>query len=372
MLALAIAARFLRSAPGQTALIIGGIGVGIAVQIFVGSLITSLQDDLVDSTVGSSPHVTVTTDDNGPVPADLADDANAEPEVVAAIAVRQLSVIYAAEDDTAPLSVTAGDAEDLDSIYDLQDRVIDGDYRLDDHDVLIGRTFAEDRDLAVGDPVPVVLPDGSNDDYQVAGILDLGQAAANERFAFIGAASAAQALGLADDEFTAIEIQVGDVFTSTDVADRLTDDGLEVVDWQAQNEELLSGLAAQSGSSFMIQAFVLVAVALGIASTLAISAVQKTRQIGILKAMGMTDGAAGRIFLLQAAILGVAGVIVGIGLGYLLIWGFSFAPVDFSVRPSPTLIAISALIGIAVAMISSIIPSRSTSRVDPIEVIQGG
>jgi lipoprotein-releasing system permease protein len=49
---------------------------------------------------------------------------------------------------------------------------------------------------------------------------------------------------------------------------------------------LLSGLAAQSGSSLMIQAFVLVAVALGIASTLAISAVQKTRQIGILKAMG--------------------------------------------------------------------------------------
>jgi ABC-type lipoprotein release transport system permease subunit len=63
-----------------------------------------------------------------------------------------------------------------------------------------------------------------------------------------------------------------------------------VVDWQDENEELLSGLAAQSGSSFMIQAFVLVAVALGIASTLAISAVQKTSQIGILKAMGMTDG----------------------------------------------------------------------------------
>jgi lipoprotein-releasing system permease protein len=109
-----------------------------------------------------------------------------------------------------------------------------------------------------------------------------------------------------------------------------------VVDWQDENEELLSGLAAQSGSSLMIQAFVLVAVALGIASTLAISAVQKTRQIGILKAMGMTDGAAGRIFLLQAAILGVAGVTAGIALGYLLIWGFSFAPVDFSVRPSPT------------------------------------
>ncbi|HLU31837.1 MAG TPA: FtsX-like permease family protein, partial [Acidimicrobiia bacterium] len=82
--------------------------------------------------------------------------------------------------------------------------------------------------------------------------------------------------------------------------------------------------------------------------------------------------ATGRIFLLQALILGVAGVAMGIGLGYVLIWGFSFAPVDFSVRPSITLVLVSAAIGVAVALASSIIPSRSTSRLDPIEVIQGG
>ncbi|HSQ22720.1 MAG TPA: hypothetical protein VLQ52_08000, partial [Coriobacteriia bacterium] len=59
MLSLKIAARFLKSSPGQSALIIAGIAVGIATQIFVGSLITSLQADLVDSTVGSSPHITL-------------------------------------------------------------------------------------------------------------------------------------------------------------------------------------------------------------------------------------------------------------------------------------------------------------------------
>lgn len=208
--------------------------------------------------------------------------------------------------------------------------------------------------------------------FQVAGIFDLGAAAANDRLAFLDTASVGEALGLGDDEYSAIEIQVDDVFTSTEVAVRLASDGIEVIDWQDENQELLSGLAAQSGSSFMIQAFVLVAVALGIASTLAISAVQKTRQIGILKAMGMTDAAAGRVFLLQALILGTAGVALGIAFGYLLIWGFSFAPVDFSVRPSLTLILISAAIGIVVALASSVIPSRSTSRLNPIEVIQGG
>ena len=122
----------------------------------------------------------------------------------------------------------------------------------------------------------------------------------------------------------------------------------------------------------MIQAFVLIAVALGIASTLAISAVQKTRQIGILKAIGMGDGAAGRIFLWQAALLGVAGTLGGIALGFGLIALFGVVPVPFSISPEPTFIALSAVIGITVALLSSVIPARSTSRLDPIEVIQNG
>jgi lipoprotein-releasing system permease protein len=372
VLTLAIAARFLRSSLGQTALIVAGIGVGIAVQIFVGSLITSLQDDLIDTTVGSSPHVTLLPDEGDTVPRDLARRASEEPGVTAAIPVRRLSVIHAG-DDASALSVTAGAADDLDRVYGLEARIIDGDYSLDRGQVLIGVGFARDRDIEVGEDLPVVLPDGESTTFEVAGIFDLGAAAANDRFAFLASDSAAEALDVDEDAYSAIEIQVDDVFASTVVAERLRADAdVRVVDWQDENEELLSGLAAQSGSSLMIQAFVLVAVALGIASTLAISAVQKTRQIGILKAMGMTDGAAGRIFLSQAAILGVAGVAVGIGLGYLLILGFSFAPVDFAVRPSVALIAVSTAIGIAVALLSSIIPSRSTSRVDPIEVIQGG
>jgi lipoprotein-releasing system permease protein len=372
VLALSIAARFLRSALGQTALIVGGIAVGIAVQIFVGSLITSLQDDLIDTTVGSSPHVTLLPAAGDTLSGDLAATAAEEPEVTAAIPVRRLSVISAG-DDRAALSVTGGTADDLDAVYGLSERVVDGDYSLETGEILVGIGFADDADVGPGDDLAVVLPDGEPGGFTVTGLFDLGAAAANDRFAFLATDAAADALGQGDDEYSAIEIQVDDVFVSTEVAARLDGAGdVEVVDWQDENEELLSGLAAQSGSSLMIQAFVLIAVALGIASTLAISAVQKTSQIGILKAMGMTDGAAGRIFLLQAAILGVAGVAAGIALGYLLIWGFSFAPVDFSVRPSPALILVSAAIGIAVALLSSIIPSRKTSRVDPIEVIQGG
>jgi lipoprotein-releasing system permease protein len=374
VLSFSIAARFLRSSPGQSVLIVAGIAVGIAVQVFVGSLITSLQADLVDSTVGSSPHITLLpADGDDTVAGSLTVAAEDDPLVRTAIPVRKLSAIFRDGDDSVPLNLTAGDAADLDTIYDLSDRLTAGSYRLDDADVIVGAGFADERGVGEGDTLELLLPDGRTATFTVSGVFDLGAAAANDRLAFLDAASAADALGHDDGEYSAIETQLTDVFASTQVADRLARGrDVTVVDWQAENEDLLSGLTAQSGSSLMIQVFVLIAVALGIASTLAISAVQKTRQIGILKAIGMGDAASGRIFLWQAALLGLVGTLGGIALGYALIWGFSFAPVSFSIRPEPTFIAISATVGICVALASAIIPARATSRLDPIEVIQSG
>ena len=372
MLSLTIAARFLRRTPGQSALIIAGIAVGIAVQVFVGSLITSLQDDLIESTVGSSPHVTL-------LPADGQETIHVDrvpatdDKIEVAVAVRRLSVISQDGDASTALSVTAGDPDDLDAVYGLADRLVDGRLDLAADAIVVGVGFATDRDVAVGDQLELLLPDGRTVDPEIAGIFDLGAAAPNDRFAFLGAEAGADALGHDADEYSAIEVQLADVFASTDVAERLGAQAeVTAVDWQDENEDLLGGLAAQSASSLLIQAFVLVAVALGIASTLAVSAVQKTRQIGILKAIGMGDAPAGRIFLWQGGLLGAGGTLGGIALGSALIWGFSFAPVPFGIRPEPGFIALSAAIGVSVALASAIIPVRSTSRLDPIEVIQGG
>ena len=148
--------------------------------------------------------------------------------------------------------------------------------------------------------------------------------------------------------------------------------GVDVAEWQAQNADLLVALQSQGSSSYIIQTFVLVAIALGIASTLAIAAVQKTRQIGILKAMGLADRSAGRIFLWQAAILGLAGSATGVALSFALLELFKLAPTPFDITIQPGFVAASGAIGLSVALLSSIVPIRRTSKLDPIEVIQGG
>jgi lipoprotein-releasing system permease protein len=383
MLSFRIATRFLRKSPVQSILIAAGIAVGIGVQVFLGSLITSLQASLVDQTIGNSPQVVVTAGQDGAAVAftpDLRQAMEAQSEITTVVPTRTYSAIFRQGAESAPLQFTGGALDQLDTIYDISGRLVAGSASLDAGQVLVGKDFADAYGLEPGDTASFVLPSGEPAELSVSGVFDFGSAAANSATAFVNGEEAAAVLGLGADEYSAIDAQVSDVFASEQVASALSSqpalDGLKVSEWQAENADLLSALQSQSSSSYMIQFFVLVAVALGIASTLAISAVQKTRQIGILKAMGMRDRQSGRIFLWQALILGVSGAAVGVAAGLGLIALFTFLGRDseslFPITPQVGFVVISFVVGVLVAVLSSLIPSRRTKKLDPIEVIQGG
>ncbi len=379
MLSLRIAARFLRRSPVQSALIAAGIAVGIGVQVFLGSLIISLQQSLVDETIGSSPQVTVTAPQEGDAvkySTALRETLAADERIVAVVPTRTFSAIYTKDTESAPLRAVGGDLDRLDTIYDITGRMVEGAATLEGDDVLVGQEFADKHGLSPGGVVDLVLPDGGVSRRMVAGVFDLGSAAVNEALVFVPSPAAAEVLGFGAEEYSAVDMQVADVFASTEVADDLRRQpalaGLQVTDWQSQNQDLLSALQAQSSSSYTIQFFVLVAVALGIASTLAVSAVQKTRQIGILKAMGMKDRQAGRVFLWQAALLGFGGAAAGVVIGLGMIVLFTRLGSTLTITPQWAFTAISFVVGVAVALLSSLIPSRRTSKLDAIEVIQGG
>jgi lipoprotein-releasing system permease protein len=374
-----IAARFLRKSPVQSILIAAGIAVGIGVQVFLGSLIISLQQSLVDQTIGSSPQVTVQAAQQGQpmaytpqVKAAIA----AQPEITTQVPARTFSAILTQGTETTPLQLTGGDLSALDTIYGLSGKTVAGTASVSGTDVILGKDLAQKYGLKPGATVTLALTNGKSITENLSAVVDLGSSAANLSVAFVSAAVAQQVLGYGVDQYSAVQTQVSNVFDSVKVADALKAEpalkGLSVSEWQEQNKDLLTALQGQSSSSYTIQFFVLVAVALGIASTLAISAVQKTRQIGILKAMGMKDRQTGRIFLWEATILGLVGATVGVGVGLGLIALFSLQGSSFTFTPQWGFIGISWVVGILVALASSLIPSRRTSKLDPIEVIQGG
>src|SRR5690606_24548494 len=139
---------------------------------------------------------------------------------------------------------------------------------------------------------------------------------------------------------TVIDLTVDRIFsadaTAAGVA-RLT--GLKAESWMETNAQLLNALSAQSLTTRMIRTFVALSVALGIASVLSVSVVQRTREIGILRAMGTTRRQMLVVFLLQGALFGLLGSLVGGAIGHGLVWVFNtLGPQLFVIPVAPGLV----------------------------------
>jgi len=216
---------------------------------------------------------------------------------------------------------------------------------------------------------------------KVVGVFDFKVTAINDTWV-IATIPAVRTILNIGDVVTGIETQVDKVFetdvNAAELAALINDETIEVVDWKSQNESLLSGLNGQSYSSIMIQVFVTLSVILGIASVLAITVLQKSKQIGILKAMGIKNGQASFIFLSEGMILGIFGAIVGVSLGLGLSVAFTTFALNADGTPvvplfiDPNFIALSAGIAFLSASLASLIPARRSTRISIIEVIKNG
>ena len=383
MAALRIAARFLRHSRNQTILIVIGIAVLISVQVFVGALITSLQSNLIESTVGHAPQVTVLSARGNVTIANataLADRVQATPGVGSVAVSASGNAFLTDGTRDAPVLVRGVDFAAADAIYHLLGAVYQGAAPASDGQVLVGKQLSQELGLAVGEGVTVVTASGGRANLTVSGLFDLGVASLNEGWVWTSLPAAQVIFGYGD-AVTAIEATVPDVFQARSVAAAVTaalaDPDVTVTNWMDQNAQLLSGLQAQSLSSNMIQAFILVSVVIAIASILSITVLQKSRQIGILKAMGITDRSASLVFLYEGMILGAAGAVLGLLLGAGLLSSFTtFAkgsdgsPI-LSISLSAAFLAQSFLIAFASASLAGVLPARKSSRLSPIDVIRG-
>ena len=384
-LSFSIALRFLRSGRGQTALIAIGIAVGVSVQIFIGLLIQGLQIDLVDTTIGSSSQITITSTNEEKLIKDwertVYEAKLFEPEIinVSPAVDGPASIDY--ETDIDPVVIRGFNLSDSDPIYGFTDGLYEGSLPTQRDEAIIGRELAVKTGTKPGDRITLLTPDGGFTRLTVTGLFDLGVSSLNENWVVTTLDTAQGILG-AGNSVTSVEMQVSEVFDADILAEKLeysiSGKDLRIDNWKDQNASLLSGLNGQSVSSYMIQVFVLVAVLLGISSVLAISVVQRSKQLGILKAMGIQDSDASLIFVFQGLMLGLLGAVLGIALGFGLLWSFT----KFALNPDGTpvlpiyinygFIALSGSFAVISAMIASLIPARLSSRLNPIEVIKNG
>jgi len=393
-----IAMRFLLRGRGQTLLIVLGIAVGVAVQFFLSALISGLQVSLIENTVGSSPHIQVLPADRLPVRAgpgvsgqnrdygrvliderteihswqQYVNDLKRDPRILRAAPVANGQGFIergSAVDAVVVKGLVAPGGLD---IYKIRDKTVSGIPELTSDNALLGRRIAERLTLAVGDKFFLRNDRGDRVFLRVGGIFDLGAAAGNELVAL--SMDRVRSL-FAISGVSAVEAQVRDVFAAEAIAREYGRqyERVKLESWQEKNRELLTGLRSQSTSSVTIQFFVIVSISLAIASVLGIAAVQKQRQLGIVKAMGATDRSASRIFIIQGVILGGVGSVLGLALGLLMGWGFVVGTgAPFGLEISARTLFTPIVLALLAAVVASTVPARRAAQLSPIEVIRNG
>ena len=397
---LKMALRFIGSGRSQTVFIIVGIAIGVAVQIFLGSLITSLQDSLVNETIGNSSHITIRSEEdyitqaldedpsnatffrgnltNGSENLDnwapLVDEIKNDPSVTAVSPTLQGTALIRSGGMDKSVQIKGIFFEQADSIYDISPRMVDGNPTVEGNTILMGKSLSEDLGVQSGDSVNLLLPNSGTVRLIVGGTFDLQNESVNRSLLFMDLRRT-QKLFNTGDAVSSIETQVTDPFAVDIIADdwRARLGNVKIDEWKQLNAQLLSALSSQSSSSYTIQFFVILSITLGIASVLAVSVIQKSKEIGILKAMGTTKKSASRIFVLQGLILGFLGSMAGVLAGILLLSAFNSAEgLSFSISYRWSNLLLLAGIATGAGAIASVIPARRSANLNPMEAIKNG
>jgi len=392
-----IALKFLRQGFAQTLLILIGIGVGVAVIVFIVTLVTGLQANIVDRTLGTQAHIRVEPFEEINRPATVVEgvkhlaleDKRSQqlrsinnwqeimlalenlPDVTAVSPVVSGPAFARRGSATRSVSVIGIDPVRYERIISISDDIVDGQFRVGAGETVIGAKLASDLGVRVGSKLRLEAGNNRTAVVTIIGIFDLGVRELDSRFVYLDLKQAQALLGLYGG-VTVIDLTVNDIFDASRISDqiaRLT--ALKSESWMQINSQLMNALKSQSLSSSLISFFVALSVAFGIASVLAISVTQRTREIGILRAMGARKEQMLRVFLIQGAILGLFGSFAGAGVGWGMVWIFNeFGPRLFDISPSVSIIPVAVSIATITGVIAAIAPAWRASRLDPVAAIR--
>ena len=374
-----------------------GVAVGVAVIVFISALIQGLQSNIVERTIGTQAHIRLLSPDevNHIVPPAagtlqlLLEDQRAQrlrsinncQQITGTL--DHLPVLTAVSPViSGPAFVQRGEAiqsvalvginlERYRQIIPLKQYMVSGELRVSADNVLIGRQLAKDLGVQVGSKLRLDTGQQKNAVVNISGIFELGVRELDARYVYLDLKQAQSLLNLPGG-VTVIDLTIQDIFQADQIAlqvGRLT--GLKAESWIETNAQLMNAITAQSLSTNMIIVFVGISVAFGIASVMSVSVVQRTREIGILRATGATQAQILRVFLFQGAIFGLLGSMLGSVVSYGLIWGFNqFGPGLFYISISIKLILSALFLATMTGILAAAIPSRRAAALDPVEAIR--
>jgi lipoprotein-releasing system permease protein len=263
------------------------------------------------------------------------------------------------------------DPERYEKIIPISQDIVQGVFKVGAGDAVIGQQLADDLGIRVGNRMRIETGAGRGAVVTIAGIFELGVRELDSRFVYLDMKQTQSLLGLFG-AVTVIDVAVFDLFKAEDISTRLARlTNLKSESWMKTNAQLMNALSSQTLSTSIINFFVALSVAFGIASVLAISVTQRTREIGILRAMGTTQQQMLRVFLIQGALLGMGGSAAGSLVGSGMVWAFNvFGPKLFYIPLRTDLIPLVMFAATLTGTLAAMVPAWRASKLDPVVAIR--
>ena len=411
-LELQIAWRYLRSRRGSKLLslisiiAIGGVLVGVSALIVIIGVMNGLQHDLREKILVGSPDIRVLTYGEDLKINDwptLLAKVRTQPGVVAAAPFVLTEALLNGGHDYAGGVYVVGlqpQARGVPDVTTIRSHATYGDFRFASTDgqqrgVVLGKLLAARFNKYPGDSINLLSSGGGKmnpvtggfvpkvERFEVTGIVSTGMYEYDNSYVFVALDKAQNLAGLGAG-VTGIEVKTADRWQAAGIAAGLVRAlgwPYRTVDWEEQNHSLFQALKLEKLGMGVILLLIVLVAAFNIVSTLTMVVADKTKEIGILKAMGMPAKSIRRIFFAQGLVIGVVGTALGLVLGFaaaLALDKYQFIKLDaqvyfidhLPVSTQPMDVMWIVIASIAIAAIATVYPSVQASRLFPIEAIR--
>jgi len=391
-----------------------GVALGVAVLIIVISVMSGFDRDLRAKILGFNGHLRIVATGQTMANDDAVMNLVAANKNVAGVAPYVLGPVLM---ETEPVGneqpffaapyVRGADPARENSVSVLPQSIIAGKFDLSRQGMVIGTALAQSMNLAVGDRVSIYSPNElkklkehqgkSNeeavlpDDYTVTGIFDVGYYDYNYSVVVTSLENAQELYDLGDNVHGLMVI-LHDPYQAATVSNELANalgPSYTITTWMQENSALLGAVIVEKNVMFYLLFFIVIVAALCILSAQITFVVQKTREIGMLKALGATNLQISGVFLAQSAIIGVLGVLAGYGLGILAltyrneflhfmnrwtgfelfpasIYGFNALPAVIDFRDIAVICGSSFII----CILGGVLPAWRAGRLKPVEALR--
>lgn len=383
MYELFIAIRHLTSRRRQTIFSVLAVSLAVMLLMWSQAMMVGFTDEMYSKTVDSMmPHVTVEPqegEDYIHLYRNLIEDINEIDGVIGISPVLTGAATFEYKGKNKNVVMQGIRVEDHDSVMYINDNIIEGNFRdleISPNNVVVGDALAEKLNVEIGDTIDASFPEANPTNLKVVGIYN-SRTPMDETLAFTSLSTVQDFLGVSN-VVTTILVRGDDREQAQAISEKIDALGYPASGWKETNPEIIQTLKLEGTSNAITLGLIIIIASFGIVSTLFMVVMEKTKEIGMLMAMGVSRRSIMMIFVMESSILGLLGALIGVMLGaafaiYMGSFDYGFevmagiSSIPFVVRLQDAVIIV--LFTFLINLIAGIYPASRASKLKPVEAI---